>query len=49
MIIYINNETGEALTYEQMMKQFADEYDGDDETNGIDISEYYTQKNCKTL
>ncbi len=42
-MLYQNNETGEVLTREEMLAQFAEEYDGDDPTNGMDASEYYTE------
>lgn len=38
---YMNKVTGELLTWEEMQKQFAEEYDGNDETNSIPYQEYY--------
>lgn len=29
-MLYVNKETGELLTYNQMLKQFEEEYDGND-------------------
>ena len=31
--MYINRETGELLTCREMLKQFAEDYDGNDPTN----------------
>ena len=42
-MLYINKETGELLTYNQMLKQFEEEYDGNDQTNCIDYDEYYEE------
>lgn len=42
-VYFVNRETGEVLTREEMTKQFREEYDGDDPTNAIDISEYYEE------
>ena len=39
---YMNRETGELLTLEEMKNQFREEYDGDDDTNLFDYGEYYT-------
>lgn len=41
MIYYVNRETGELLTKAEMLEQAATEYDFDDETNGLEWSEYY--------
>lgn len=41
MIYYMNRETGELLTKAEMLKQAATEYDLNDETNGLEWSEYY--------
>ena len=38
----MNKETGEVLTYKQMVKQFEEEYDGNDPTNCIG-DEYYEE------
>lgn len=40
---YMNLETGEILTKEEMLKEFAEEHDGLDPTNGIDLWEYYAE------
>lgn len=39
--MYMNRETGELLTYAEMLKQFAEEYDGGDPTNALTWEEYY--------
>ena len=39
--LYMNRDTGELLTYEEMLKQWREEYDGDDDTNCCPISEQY--------
>ena len=39
---YMNKETGELLSPRQAYQQFSEEYDGGDDTNAIDITEYYT-------
>ena len=41
---YINLETGEVLTRAEMLKQFREEYDGDDPTNGLSWDEYYIRE-----
>lgn len=41
MIYYMNRETGELLTKAEMLEQAATEYDLNDETNGLEWSEYY--------
>ena len=38
---FMNRETGELLTLEEMKTQFCEEYDGDDDTNLFDYGEYY--------
>lgn len=38
---YMNKETGELLTKAEMLEQAAIEYDMNDDTNGLDWSEYY--------
>jgi hypothetical protein len=40
---YMNRETGEILTYSEMMIQFRAWYDGDDDTNVCSWSEYYKE------
>lgn len=40
-IEYMNRETGEALTWEEMLKQAAEEYDCSDPTNCVALGEYY--------
>ena len=42
-MLYINNITGEALTWAEMQKQFEVEYDGNDPCNPLDWREYYTE------
>ena len=42
-MLYMNKETGEVLTYNQMLKQFEEEYDGNDSTNCISYDEYYEE------
>lgn len=39
--LWMNHETGELLTYEEMMEQGREWYDLDDDTNACDLSEYY--------
>lgn len=43
MYFYQNNETGEILTRRQMLKQWAEWYDGGDPTNAADWTENYTK------
>lgn len=38
---FMSIETGEILTYKQMLKDFAENYDGDDWTNCTPYTEYY--------
>ena len=38
---YMNLETGEVLMPDEMLAQYAEEYDGNDPTNALPISEYY--------
>lgn len=40
---YMNRETGELLSRQMMLKQFSEEYDGDDPTNSIGWDEYYEE------
>lgn len=40
--LWMNNETGELLTYKEMRQQANEWYDLDDDTNACDLSEYYT-------
>lgn len=40
---YMNRETGEVLSRQMMLKQFAEEYDGDDPTNAVGWDEYYEE------
>ena len=42
-MLYMNKETGELLTYNQMLKQLEEEYDGNDPTNCIGYDEYYEE------
>ena len=37
--MYINRETGELLTRREMLKQFAEDYDGNDPTNAVSWAE----------
>lgn len=39
--LYMNVDTGEVLTYEEMLQQWREEYDGDDDTNCRSINEQY--------
>ena len=39
---YMNLETGELLTREQMMAEAAEQYDMDDWTNAVELWEFYT-------
>ena len=43
MKMYMNLDTGEVLTYAEMRKQWREDYDGDDPTNGIDWHEQYEE------
>lgn len=38
---FINRETDELLTREQMLQEGAELYDLDDDTNGLEWTEYY--------
>lgn len=38
---YQSKETGELLTYKEMLADFAENYDGGDDTNACDWQEYY--------
>lgn len=38
---FMKLETGEILTYNEMLKDFAENYDGDDVTNCTPYTEYY--------
>lgn len=38
---YMNRDTGELLTLREAMKQWRDEYDGDDETNVLTFLDQY--------
>lgn len=42
-MLYMNKETGEVLTYKQMVKQFEEEYDGNDPCNALSYDEYYEE------
>ena len=42
---YMNLETGEIVTYSQMLQQAAELYDFDDWTNAVEIWEYYEETN----
>ena len=39
--LWMNKETGELLTYAEMVQQAREYYDLDDDTNACDLSEYY--------
>ena len=39
--IFQNKECGNILTYDEMIKEFREMYDGDDPTNPLDWEEYY--------
>lgn len=41
MAMYQSKETGEVLTYAQMIQQFREDYDGEDPTNPETWDEYY--------
>ena len=41
--MYINRETGELLTRREMLKQFAEDYDGNDLTNAVSWAEYFEE------
>jgi len=41
MWYYMNRQTGELLTRQEMLDQFAADYDGDDPTNAVSYHEYY--------
>lgn len=41
--MYINRETGELLTRREMLKQFAEDYDGNDPTNAVSWAEYFEE------
>lgn len=38
---YMNKETGEILSRQAMLAQYAEDYDGDDSTNLMGVEEYY--------
>ena len=39
--LWMNRETGELLTYDEMIEQGRDWYDLDDDTNALGYGEYY--------
>jgi len=41
--MYMNRETGELLTRREMLKQFAEHYDGGDPTNAVGWAEYFEE------
>lgn len=43
MKMYQNRDTGELLTREEMLKQWREDYDGDDPTNPLHYSEQYDE------
>lgn len=38
---YMNKETGEVLSHQAMLAQYAEDYDGGDQTNACGADEYY--------
>lgn len=42
---FMKLETGEILTYKEMLKDFAENYDGGDNTNYTPHTEYYKKIN----
>lgn len=40
-MIFQNKECGNILTYDEMIKEFREMYDGDDPTNSLGWEEYY--------
>ena len=40
---YQNKDTGEVLTFSEMLRQWAEEYDGDDPTNCLGWAEQYEE------
>jgi len=44
---YMNLETGELLTYREMVERAAELYDLDDWTNLLELTEYYELTNIK--
>ena len=46
---YMNVDTGELLTYEEMREQWREEYDGEDPTNCRRISEQYEEVESKKV
>lgn len=42
MILYMNIENGNVLTYKEMLKEWNELYDGGDDTNPAGWDEYYT-------
>lgn len=45
MKYYMNLETGELLTYKEMIRQRIEEYDLDDDTNVMNWQDYYCEIN----
>lgn len=41
MTYWMNRETGELLNYREMVEQAKQDYDYGDDTNAVDLSEYY--------
>ena len=39
--LWMNKETGHLLTYDEMVEEAREMYDYDDDTNAVDLSEYY--------
>lgn len=42
-LAYMNRQTGELLTRREMLRQFAEDYDGDDPTNAVGWNEYFEE------
>ena len=41
--MYLNRMTGELLTRKEMLRQFAEDYDGGDSTNVLSWAEYFEE------
>ena len=46
---YMNLETGELLTRDEMINQAEEDYDVDDVTNALDVWEYYEYTNIEVV
>lgn len=49
MCYWINNETGELLSYDGACAQFAEDYDNDDDTNIIDFLDVFAPTNIEIV